>query len=74
MRYGQTKTSAAHSEACRTRIMGELAKTTEGQMRIAAAGSRLARNAYELAGGEKADVVEPALQGEKLDDMQLQPL
>ena len=72
MRYGQTKTSAAHSEACRTRIMTELAKTTEGQMRIAAATSRLARNAYELAGGERAQIDGPALQGEKLDDVQVQ--
>ena len=46
--YGFGRTSRPHSNVCRQRLMTELAKTPEGQARIAAASERLDRTAYEM--------------------------
>ena len=53
IRYGYGRTARGHSEACRQRIMGELAKTDSGQMRIAAATNRMDRHLAEVV--EKSD-------------------
>ena len=49
--YGPGRTSRPHSQVCKNRIVSELAKTAEGQARIAAANERLDRATREL--GEK---------------------
>ena len=54
--YGPGMTSAAHSNICRDRIMKELAKTDEGQVRIAAAAVRLGMTVSELGQRHRADV------------------
>ena len=46
--YGPGRTAAGHSNICRERIMKELAKTDEGQARIAAAAVRLDMTVSEL--------------------------
>ena len=54
--YGPGRTSAPHSKICRDRIMKELAKTDEGQARIAAAATRLDMTVSELGQRHRADV------------------
>ena len=46
-RYGLRTSSKSHSNACHERIRSELAKTPEGQRRIAAAEDRLNRSIAE---------------------------
>ena len=63
MKYGKGRTTLPHSERCRQRIMEELAKTDEGQRRIAEAGARLDRALVDM--GEAIFREEqPAAQGE----------
>ena len=68
MKFGPNRTSKPHSAACRSRIMLELAKTPEGQKRLAAAAERMDRVAGEL-GREMADAASarPAAQGEEVE-------
>jgi hypothetical protein len=54
--YGPGRTSRPHSNACKSRIIGELAKTAEGQARIAAASERLDRTVRELGEKMRTDV------------------
>ena len=49
--YGPGRCKTNHSEACRTRVEAELAKTPEGQARIAAAKARFDRAAWQAGGG-----------------------
>jgi hypothetical protein len=69
--YCPGRTSAAHSKVCRVRIMKELAKTEEGQARIAAAAVRLDMTVSELGQQHRADVpkgkIEPVVQHQQLD-------
>ena len=46
--YGPGRSSRLHSQACRERIMAELAKTPQGMARIQAASQRLDRTAWEI--------------------------
>ena len=54
--YGPGRTSAAHFNICRDRIMKELAKTNEGHARIAAAAVRLDMTVSEPGQRHCADV------------------
>ena len=64
MKYGAGRSSAPHSEKCRQRIMEDLAKTDEGQARIARASARLDIAARELGEPLREDVEhQPAAQG-----------
>ena len=69
--YGPGRTSAAQSKVCRGRIMKELAKTEEGQARLAAAAVRLDMTVSELGQQHRADVpqgeIEPVVQHQQLD-------
>ena len=66
MRYGPGRTTANHSEACRNRIMSELAKTVEGQARLSNATARLEKTVNELGEKEMAEQ-RPVAQGENGD-------
>ena len=67
MKYGAGRCTIAHSETCRRRIMEELAKTPEGQARIARAVERIDRTTAELGEQWRADIPQPAAQGEKVE-------
>ena len=54
--YGPNRTSKGHSKVCRDRIMVELAKTPEGQARIAAAVSRLDKTVADLGQPHRTDL------------------
>ena len=56
--YGPGRTSRPHSQACKNRIVSELAKTAEGQARIAAANERLDRATRELGEKYRTDVAQ----------------
>ena len=56
-RYGPGRTTKGHSDACRARIVGELAKTPEGQRRLQAADDRVNRSIAEHI--EEQDQVPP---------------
>ena len=59
--YGPGRTGKPHSQACKLRMIAELAKTPAGQARIAAASERLDRTVRELGEQHRTDVP----QGEK---------
>ena len=42
-RYGKTKAGVQHTEVCRNRIIGEIGKTPDGEMRISAHEARIDR-------------------------------
>ena len=69
LRYGPGRTTSQHSQACRARIMGEIAKTPLGRVRIANASKRLDRTVAEMGEQHRIDVP----QGEKLEDGVRQP-
>ncbi len=52
-RYGMAKPGGNHTDACRTRILTELAKTELGQQRLAAWNERISRSVAEHV--ERAD-------------------
>ena len=63
MRYGPNRTAKGHNDKCRERIMAELAKTPEGQARIARMNVRIEETAAEAI--ERAETHPgPAAQGE----------
>ena len=48
LRYGANRSGRPHSDICRTRIMGELAKTAQGRLRLRKATTRLDETTAEL--------------------------
>ena len=56
LRYGPGRTTSQHSQACRARIMGEIAKTPLGRVRIANASERLDRTVAEMGEQHRIDV------------------
>ena len=61
--YGPGRTYKGHSKVCRDRVMGELAKTVEGRIRIAAAAAHMDQTLAELGQQHRADLP----QGEMAD-------
>ena len=65
VRYGYGRTNKGHTDACRTRIMSELAKTEAGKQRIEATVGRMDKYLSEQV---ESNVREAATQGEMRDD------
>ena len=65
--YGPNRCKTNHSEACRSRIESELAKSPEGQVRIERARARFDAATWQAGGGEAQDSV-AVPQGE-MDDV-----
>ena len=62
LKYGPNRSGKPHSDICRARIMGELAKTEQGRLRLQSATNRLDTTIAEmgermLAQGEETQVV-----------------
>ena len=55
LKYGPGRTSKPHSQQCRARIMGELAKTVSGQARIKTATARLDESMAEHGEQHRTD-------------------
>ena len=56
LQYGAGRTGKPHSQRCRERLMGELAKTDAGKRRISAASDRLDRTVADLGQQHRDDL------------------